>query len=160
MFIKEKKVTEFELLDLVNNETIDCVINYTTASVENLCRYKFINCILMDTFPLKVYINELTIIEQEAGIIPNDDIPENICNISKMYLNNMEMDSLDDLKKSNNNFGIIIAKIENCEMTQSFIKLSFIDNTGVEFVATAWMVNNFAPYINSKLLFIFKKIFY
>ncbi len=45
-------------------------------------------------------------------------------------------------------------------MTQSFIKLSLIDNTGADFVATAWQVNNFAPYINSKLLFIIKKILY
>ena len=60
-----RQIIEFDLLGETTNESIECVINYTQEDkVELLYNYKFINCIILVVYPLKIYTNELTIIKK------------------------------------------------------------------------------------------------
>ncbi len=146
-----RQIIEFELLDEATNESIECVINYTQKDVDLLYKYKFINCIILDVYPLKIYINELTIIEKMDEKITKT--PENILNISKMVISKMEIGSLKELRDSDQNFAVIKAKIDNCEIMQNFIKLSLLDGENNTFVVTSWDSKNFMPFINSNKLF-------
>ncbi len=115
-----RQIIEFDLLGETTIESIECVINYTQEDVELLYNYKFINCIILVVYPLKIYTNELTIIKKMDEKITK--IPENILNISKMVISKMEKGSLKNLRESDQNFAAI--KAVNCDFSPHFFSLT------------------------------------